>query len=137
MYPFLTDGDTNLTEGSGFNIVLIKDGVLYTPDRGVLEGITRKSVIDVARSQGFNIRVEVVPVQLVYLADEIFMSTTAGGIMPITSLDGRPVNGGQIGPVTKAIWDGYWAIHYDPQFSFQVQYERVQLGKESKGIGKL
>lgn len=137
MYPFLTDGDTNLTEGSGFNIVLVKDGVLYTPDRGVLEGITRKSVIDVARSQGFNIRVEVVPVQLVYLADEIFMSTTAGGIMPITSLDGRPVNGGQIGPVTKAIWDGYWAIHYDPQFSFQVQYERVQLGKESKGIRKL
>lgn len=66
MYPFLTDGDTNLTEGSGFNIVLVKDGVLYTPDRGVLEGITRKSVIDVARAQGFNIRVEVVPVKLAY-----------------------------------------------------------------------
>ena len=136
-YPFLTDGDTNLTEGSGFNIVLVKDGVLYTPDRGVLEGITRKSVIDVARAQGFNVRVEVVPVQLAYLADEIFMSTTAGGIMPITSLDGRPVNGGQIGPVTKAIWDGYWGIHYDPQFSFQVQYEHGQLGKQLNGVGKL
>ena len=122
MYPFLTDGDTNLTEGSGFNIVLVKDGVLYTPDRGVLEGITRKSVIDVAGARGLNIRVEVVPVQLAYLADEIFMSTTAGGIMPITSLDGRPISSGQIGPVTKAIWDEYWAIHYDPQFSFQVQY---------------
>ncbi|BCR90951.1 aminotransferase class IV [Aspergillus chevalieri] len=136
-YPFLTDGDTNLTEGSGFNIILVKDGVLYTPDRGVLEGVTRKSVIDVARARGFDIRVEVVPVQLTYQADEIFMSTTAGGIMPITSLDGRPINGGRIGPVTKAIWDGYWAIHYDPQFSFQVQYEDAQSGRALNGAGKL
>lgn len=66
--------------------------------------------------------------------------------MPITSLDGRPINGrpinggqingGQIGPVTRAIRDGYWAIHYDPQFSFQVQYERAQSGK-GLNTGKL
>lgn len=121
-YPFLTDGDTNLTEGSGFNIVLVKDNVLYTPARGVLEGVTRKSVIDVARANGLEIKVELVPVQLAYDADEIFMCTTAGGIMPITSLDGRPVKDGKLGPVTKKIWDGYWAIHYDPAYSFDITY---------------
>lgn len=121
-YPFLTDGDANLTEGSGFNIVLAKDGVLYTPDRGVLQGITRKSVIDVAKSNGIEIRVEHVPVEMAYNCDEIFMCTTAGGIMPITTLDGQPVNGGKIGPITKVIWDGYWAMHYDPAYTFEINY---------------
>lgn len=122
VYPFLTDGDANLTEGSGFNIVLVKDGVLYTPDRGVLQGVTRKSVIDVARANGLEVRVELVPVGMAYNCDEIFMCTTAGGIMPITSLDGQPVNGGKVGPITKTIWDGYWAMHYDPAYSFEIIY---------------
>ncbi|PLB49683.1 D-aminoacid aminotransferase-like PLP-dependent enzyme [Aspergillus steynii IBT 23096] len=135
-YPFLTDGDANLTEGSGFNIVLVKDRVLYTPDRGVLQGITRKSVIDVAKASGYEVRVETVPVELAYQADEIFMSTTAGGIMPITSLDGKPVNNGQVGPVSKAIWDGYWKIHYDDAFSFQIDYTGGQRGGLSTS-GKL
>ncbi|KAK6812286.1 hypothetical protein RU639_012025 [Aspergillus parasiticus] len=135
-YPFLTDGDAHLTEGSGFNIVLVKDGVLYTPDRGVLQGITRKSVFDAARACGIEVRLEFVPVELAYNADEIFMSTTAGGIMPITSLDGKPVNGGQVGPVTKAIWDTYWAMHYDPTYSFQIDYDSAQRSGVT-GLGKL
>jgi branched-subunit amino acid aminotransferase/4-amino-4-deoxychorismate lyase len=121
-HPFLTDGDANLTEGSGFNIVLVKAGVLYTPDRGVLEGITRKSVIDLAKGNGIEVRVEVVPVEMVYECDEIFMCTTAGGIMPITSLDGQSVKDGKIGPITRKIWDGYWAMHYDPTYSFEIDY---------------
>jgi branched-subunit amino acid aminotransferase/4-amino-4-deoxychorismate lyase len=108
-YPFLTDGDTNLTEGSGFNIFLVKDGILYTPDRGVLRGITRQSVMDVARSTKIEICLQVVPVEQVYHCDELFMRTTAGGIMLVTSLDDRPTNDGQVGPSTKNIWDGYWA----------------------------
>jgi branched-subunit amino acid aminotransferase/4-amino-4-deoxychorismate lyase len=71
---------------------------------------------------GLEIRVELVPVQKTYEADEIFMCTTAGGIMPITSLDGSPVNGGEVGPITKRIWDGYWDIHYDEAFSFEIEY---------------
>jgi branched-subunit amino acid aminotransferase/4-amino-4-deoxychorismate lyase len=122
-YPFLTDGDAHLTEGSGFNICLIKDGVIYTPDRGVLKGVTRKSVIDVASKSGIEVRVEVVPVELIYQADEIFMCTTAGGIMPITSLDGQSVKGGQIGPITKKIWDGYWEMHFDPAYTMKVNYD--------------
>lgn len=123
-HPFLTDGDAHLTEGSGFNIVFAKDGVLYTPDRGVLHGVTRKSVIEVATANGIEVRVEFVPVEMAYDCDEIFMCTTAGGIMPITSLDGQPVKDGKVGPITRKIWDGYWAMHYDPKYSFKVDYDR-------------
>lgn len=122
MYPFLTDGDGNLTEGSGFNVVLVKDGVLYTPDCGVLPGITRKSVVDVAKSLNLEMRIERVPTEMTYNCDEIFMCTTAGGIMPITELDGKPVKDGKLGPITKQIWDGYWALHYDPAYSFEIDY---------------
>lgn len=121
-YPFLTDGDAHITEGSGFNIVLVKNGVLYTPDRGVLEGVTRKSVIDAARAIGREVRVETVPVEAAYQSDEIFMCTTAGGIMPITTLDDHSVNGGNVGPITRAIWDEYWAMHYRWEYGFEVEY---------------
>ncbi|KAH8683588.1 aminotransferase [Ilyonectria robusta] len=121
-YPFLTDGDANLTEGSGFNIILVKDGALFTPDRGVLQGVTRQSVFDVAKANNIKVHVEFVPVDLAYNCDEIFMCTTAGGIMPITTLDDKPVNGGKTGPITKLIWDGYWALHYDSVFSFEIDY---------------
>ncbi|KAI8316158.1 hypothetical protein K4K61_010049 [Colletotrichum sp. SAR11_59] len=122
-YPFLTDGDSNLTEGSGFNICLIKDDTLFAPDRGVLEGVTRKSVLEVAGANKIPIRKEVVPVELAYQADEILMCTTAGGIMPIKKLDDQPVNGtGKVGPLTKKIWDGYWALHYSPAHSFEIDY---------------
>lgn len=124
VYPFLTDGDGNLTEGAGFNIVLVlPGGVLVSPQRGVLEGVTRLSVTDAATKLGYEMRIEFVPIELTYQADEIFMCTTAGGIMPITSLDGKPVGDGKVGPITKAIWDVYWAMHYEEPYSFAIQYE--------------
>lgn len=126
-YPFLTDGDANLTEGSGFNICLIKDGVLYTPDRGVLEGVTRKTVMEVATAKGIEVRKEVVPVDSVYQAEEIFMCTTAGGVMPITKLDGQPVKDGNVGPLTKKIWDAYWALHWDDAYIIPVNYSQSKL----------
>lgn len=133
-YAFLTDGDTNITEGSGFNIVFIKDGILYTADRGVLEGITRRSVFDAARANNVEIRVEVVPVSLAYDCDELFMCTTAGGVMPITMLDGRPVKDGKVGPITKAIWDEYWRMHWSEKYSFAVGYngDGIKDAREAK-----
>ncbi|KAK3715409.1 hypothetical protein LTR37_007137 [Vermiconidia calcicola] len=125
-FPFLTDGDANITEGSGFNIVFIKDGVLHTADRGVLEGVTRKSVIEIARANGHEVRLETVPVELAYHCDELFMCTTAGGVMRITYLDEKPVKEGKIGPITKKIWDRYWAMHYDDAYSFEIKYDNVE-----------
>lgn len=122
MYPILTDGDGNLTEGSGFNIVLVKDGKLHTPRRGVLEGVTRKSVLAVADKLGLPWVIDDIPVELAYDCDEIMFVTTAGGVMPVTVLDGNPVGDGQVGPITKAIWKGYWDAHSDPDYSFPINY---------------
>lgn len=121
-YPFLTDGDANLTEGSGFNIVLVKDGVLFIPDRGVLQGITRKSVIDAAHANNLKVCVECIPIESVYQADETFTCTTAGGVMPIATLDGQSVKDGKVGPITKAIWDKYWAMYWEEPYSFEIKY---------------
>lgn len=122
VYPILTDGDANLTEGSGFNIVLVKDGKLYTPDRGVLEGVTRKSVFEIAKARGIDLQLTQVPVEMAYQADEIFFCTTAGGIMPITVLDGKPIGDGKIGPITSIIWENYWDMHYEEHLSFSIKY---------------
>ncbi len=122
VYSFLPDGDGNITEGGGYNIFCLKAGVLQTPSRGVLQGITRKTVLEIAESKGIATRVDFVPVEDLYHADEIFMATTAGGVMPITELDGRPVGDGQIGTVTRQIWEAYWAAHYDPSLSFKIDY---------------
>jgi hypothetical protein len=71
------------------------------------------------------VRVETVPVGMAHSCDEIFMCTTAGGIMPITLLDDQPVHDGKLGPITKKIWDGYWAMHYDGKYSFEIQYAQA------------
>ncbi|KAL6874469.1 D-alanine aminotransferase [Trichoderma longibrachiatum] len=97
-YPILTDGDSLLTEGAGYNIVLVKDGVIYTPDRGVLQGITRRTVMEVARARVIDVRVEAVP------------------------LDGQPIKDGQVGAITKTIWDGYWALHEEDAYTTTVDY---------------
>ncbi|ODA77420.1 hypothetical protein RJ55_07049 [Drechmeria coniospora] len=128
LYAFLTDGDANLTEGAGFNIVLVKDGILHTADRGVLEGITRETVFGVAKAHGIDVRREAVPVELAYDCDEIFLTTTAGGIMPVTVLDGKPVNGGLVGPVSKKMWDEYWKLHSDAAMTIEVDYSNVDDG---------
>ena len=122
VYPILTDGDTNITEGAGFNVVLVKDRQLYSPKRGVLEGVTRKTVFEVADSLGYKPHLDDVPVSLAYEADEIMFVTTAGGVMPVTALDGAPVGSGEVGPITKEIWKGYWDAHYDPKLSFGINY---------------
>ena len=121
-YPILPDGDGNITEGSGYNIFVVKDGVLRTPRRGVLEGVTRRTVLEIAAAKGWTTAVEEVPVGAVYDCDELFFTTTAGGVMPITELDGVPVGGGQVGPVAREIWEAYWHAHYDPNLSFAIDY---------------
>ncbi|ETI22094.1 hypothetical protein G647_06165 [Cladophialophora carrionii CBS 160.54] len=115
--------DVNITEGSGFNIVIIKNSTLYTPRKGVLEGVTRESVFECCRRLGVAYVLDKVPLRMAYEADEIFMCTTAGGIMPITKLDGKAVGDGTVGPITTRIWDLYWRLHFDEGFSFAVDYE--------------
>ena len=83
---------------------------------------TRRTILEIAAQNGWPAAVGEVPVAELYDCEEIFMATTAGGIMPITELDGEPVGGGQVGPVTRKVWEAYWDAHYSDTYSFAVEY---------------
>jgi branched-chain amino acid aminotransferase len=107
---FLLDSDGFVAEGPGFNVLVIKDGVLHTPHRNALPGITRKTVLELAEQMGLPTRVGDVSTEMLYGADEIIASTTAGGVTPVTSLDGKPIGNGETGPWTAKLRDEFWAL---------------------------
>lgn len=104
----LSDRDGNVTEGPGFNIFVVRNGRLTTPREGVFDGMTRRTVIDLARETNLDLNETIVPADMVREADEVFLSSTAGGIMPVTRIDGEPVGGAQPGPVTLRLKQLYW-----------------------------
>ena len=118
----LRDGEGNITEGAGFNVFVVKDNVLYTPDSGVFEGMTRRTVIELCEQ--LQLRCDVRPVAITELlgADEIFMTSTAGGIMPVTTIDGTAVASGKPGPVTRRLHDLYWQRQEEGWLGTEVPY---------------
>lgn len=114
--------DNTLTEGPGFNIFVVKDGAIATPARGLFEGITRRTVMEIARDLQLRCEARPVHAEEVPGAAEIFISSTAGGIMPVTVYEGRPVGDGKPGPVTRRIEELYWQRHEDAAFSTPVPY---------------
>jgi branched-chain amino acid aminotransferase len=118
----LTDLSGNLTEGAGFNLFTVTDGAVRTPDRGVLEGITRRSAMELCAE--LEIPVTEAPLSLEQLrgADEVFITSTAGGIMPVTKIDGRAVGGGKPGEITARLTALYWDKHDDPAWTTAVRY---------------
>jgi len=101
-----------LSEGSGQNLFLVRDGALYTPPTAssVLGGITRDSVMTIARDLGFEVREQVLPREMLYLADEAFFAGTAVEVTPIRSVDKIKVGGGARGPITEAIQSRFFDI---------------------------
>jgi branched-chain amino acid aminotransferase len=120
--PILTDGGGLVAEGPGFNVFVVADGVVRTPSRGVLEGITRKTVIELAQEEGHEVLVGDVSVTDLYEADELFITSTAGGVMPIATLDGEPVGRAAPGPITTRLRQRYWDLHSDPRYTLEVDY---------------
>ena len=118
----LPDLEGNLTEGPGFNIFLVSDGELYTPDAGVLEGITRRTILELAAELGLPTHVAPIPVGDASRADEAFMTSTAGGVMPVTLIDGQPLGNGNPGPITLQLRQAYWDAHGDPRWTTPVSY---------------
>lgn len=116
----LSDGAGNLTEGPGFNLFVCKDGRLMTPADGVLLGITRMTVIELAQSLNTEVVVAPVPEASLRDADEVFISSTAGGVMPITKIDGIPIGDGAPGPLTTRLKQLYWDAHDDPKYATPV-----------------
>ncbi len=102
----------NLSEGSGQNIFIVREGVIYTPPVGnsVLWGITRDSVITIAHDLGFEVREQTLPRETLYIADEVFFVGTAVEVTPIRSVDRIKVGRGRRGPITEAIQQRFFKI---------------------------
>jgi branched-chain amino acid aminotransferase len=91
-----------VAECTGDNIFLVRSGVLLTPpnDAGILEGITREAVIELARDEGIEVREVALTKHDVYIADECFLTGTAAEVVPVVKVDSRSIGGGRPGPVT-------------------------------------
>jgi branched-chain amino acid aminotransferase len=106
------DASGFLSEGSGENLFLVRDEVVFTPPlaSSILEGITRRCIITLAEELGYQVREERLPREMIYIADEVFFVGTAAEITPIRSVDHIDVGTGGRGPVTKQLQEEFFGI---------------------------
>jgi branched-chain amino acid aminotransferase len=104
--------DGSVSEGAGENLFLIRDGVIYTPAlaNSILQGITRDTVVTLAKEHGFEVREHAIPRELLYLADEIFLTGTAAEITPVRSVDRITIGAGKRGPITEALQAAFFGL---------------------------
>jgi branched-chain amino acid aminotransferase len=104
----LLDNDGMVAEGSGENIFIVRNGVIYTPElTSVLEGITRDTVLQLAQVEGYNVLEKRITRDEIYIADEAFFTGTAAEVTPIRELDNRVIGSGSPGPVTQQLQSAY------------------------------
>jgi branched-chain amino acid aminotransferase len=101
-----------VSEGSGENIFVVYDGVIYTPplSASILGGITRRFAMTLAADLGYTVKEQNIPRELLYAADEVFFTGTAAEITPIKTVDSISVGSGSRGPITKSLQDEFFAI---------------------------
>jgi branched-chain amino acid aminotransferase len=106
------DANGYVSEGSGENIFVVRDGKIHTPPLGasVLPGITRDSVLTLARELGIPLVETIIPREMLYIADEVFFSGTAAEITPIRSIDRIPIGKGRRGPVAEKLQKEFFAV---------------------------
>jgi branched-chain amino acid aminotransferase len=108
----LLDASGNISEGSGENLFVVRDGKIFTPGFGnsILGGITRDCVMKLAAEQGIEVAVQPIPREMLYVADEAFFTGTAAEVTPIRTVDRLPVGAGGRGPVTESLQKAYFDI---------------------------
>lgn len=107
----LLDKEGYVSEGSGENFFMVRDGVIYTPLlTSALDGITRKTIMQLANEMGYSVIERNITRDEVYIADEAFFTGTAAEVTPIRELDGRAIGSGSRGPITQAIQARYFAL---------------------------
>jgi branched-chain amino acid aminotransferase len=121
-FVVLRDINGNITEGPGYNIFSLLDGHWLTPELGTLKGITRGAVIDLCKELSVPVKECALGEEMLRTATEVIATSTAGGIMPITVIDGDPVGAGVPGPETKRLRDLYWNKHTHPGWSDVIDY---------------
>ncbi|WP_037434235.1 aminotransferase class IV [Sinorhizobium fredii] len=118
----VVDTSGHIAEGPGFNVFIAKGGYLRTPAFGVLPGITRRTVFDLCAELGLSaMTADIIPAE-VKQADEVFITSTAGGIMPVTRVDEATIGNGRVGAITRRLMDLYWEKHNDSAWSTEVIY---------------
>jgi branched-chain amino acid aminotransferase len=121
----LLDSASNIAEGPGFNVFCVSRGAIVTPKSGVLEGVSRRTLIELAQTMGLPVQVRDLPVAELLAADEVFLSSTGGGAIAVSHLNGQAIGGrsaGSIGPITERLQRAYWHLHEDPQYTETVIY---------------
>ncbi|MFC2161271.1 branched-chain amino acid transaminase [Acidobacteriota bacterium] len=100
-----------VSEGSGENIFVVMNGIIHTPplSSSILPGITRDTVIQLAREKGYSVIEEVIPREMLYIADEVLFTGSAAEITPIRSIDKITIGNGRRGPVTKVLQDAFFS----------------------------
>ena len=121
--PVVVDLDGNIAEGPGFNVFAVKGGTATTPGGTCLEGITRRTALDLLGELNVKGEVGTVSPDDLRGADEVFVTSTAGGILPVTKIDHEPVGDGATGPVTERLRDLYWVRHEDDREATPIDYE--------------
>ena len=101
------DMEGYVCEAPGYNVFMVKNGTLYTPGDNILVGITRQTVLEIAKGEGIPVQTGRIQPFDLYNADEVFLSSTAGGIFSVRELDGRTIGGGVPGPMTILMRDRY------------------------------
>ncbi len=108
----LLNEEGKVCEGTGENIMMVKDGVIYTPpiSAGILDGITRRSIIEFAPDLGLKVVEKDIDRGELYTADELFFVGTAAEVTPILKVDGRQIGDGKVGPVSKKLKEYFFSI---------------------------
>jgi branched-chain amino acid aminotransferase len=117
----LCDAEGCVTEGPGFNIFVVKDGRVLTPDRGSLHGITRMTVLEMCAELGIEAAVSRIPRALLEDAEEVFAATTAGGVMPVSRVGGRILGNDRPGPLSLRLRETYWRWHEEGRYHTPVR----------------
>jgi branched-chain amino acid aminotransferase len=118
----LLDTEGHIAEGPGFNVFAVKDGRLATPEFGVLPGITCQTVFELCADLQLPVEARAIAPAELCAADEVFITSTAGGIMPVSSLDGQMISDGRPGTITGRIKQEYWARHANHPWAEEVEY---------------
>ena len=118
----LVDATGHVVEGPGFNVFCIGHGTLVTPAEGMLEGITRRTVVEMAHRLGLPVEIRALPADELRRAQEVFISTSGGGVLPVTRVDQQTIGDGRPGPITRRLVQTYWDWHTDPAYSVPIDY---------------
>jgi branched-chain amino acid aminotransferase len=106
------DTDGHVSEGSGMNVFLVHNGVLYTPplSTSILPGITRDAIVTLAQDLNIPVKETVIPREMLYIVDEVFFVGTAVEVTPIRSVDHIQVGKGVAGPITRKLQEEFFAV---------------------------